>query len=57
MRQRRNKPQYAHFADKLRAHARVEEEVLYAAAILIGEYLKLKLGVAPMREKPGVKAS
>ncbi len=31
-----------HFADKLMLHARTEEEVLYPAAILIGEYIKLR---------------
>ncbi len=31
------------FAEKLMLHARTEEEVLYPASILIGEYLKLKL--------------
>ena len=36
-------PQYARFAEKLALHARTEEEVLYPAAILVGEYLKLKL--------------
>ncbi len=38
------KMQYARFAEKLMLHARTEEEVLYPASILIGEYLKLKLG-------------
>lgn len=37
------KPEHARFAEKLMLHARTEEEVLYPAAILIGEYLKLKL--------------
>jgi hypothetical protein len=37
-----NKPEYVHFAEKLKQHAQTEEEVLYPAAILIGEYLKLK---------------
>ena len=31
-----------HFAKKLTLHAKTEEEVLYPAAILIGEYLKLQ---------------
>ena len=31
------------FAEKLRLHAQNEEEVLYPASILIGEYLRLKL--------------
>lgn len=38
------KPEYAQFADKLILHAQAEEEVSYPTAILIGEYLKLKLG-------------
>ena len=38
-----NKMEYAHFADKLVLHAQNEEEVFYPAAILVGEYLKLKL--------------
>ena len=36
--------EYAHFAEKLMLHAQTEEDVLYPTAILIGEYLKLKLG-------------
>ncbi|MEM3045551.1 MAG: hemerythrin domain-containing protein, partial [Candidatus Bathyarchaeia archaeon] len=39
-----NKPEYEHFAQRLILHAQNEEEILYPAAILIGEYLKLKLG-------------
>lgn len=38
-----NMPEYAHFAEKLTLHAQIEEEVLYPASILIGEYLKLRL--------------
>ncbi len=38
-----NKMEYAHFAEKLILHAQTEEEVSYPTAILIGEYLKLKL--------------
>jgi hypothetical protein len=38
-----NKKEYINFVKKLILHARTEEEVLYPAAILIGEYLKLKL--------------
>lgn len=37
------KPEYVQFAERLKLHAQVEEEVLYPAAILVGEYLKLKL--------------
>jgi hypothetical protein len=38
------KPEYVHLAERLMLHAQTEEEVLYPAAILIGEYLKLKEG-------------
>ena len=38
-----NKPQAVEFAQKLMAHAQNEEQVMYPAAILVGEYLKLKL--------------
>lgn len=31
------------FAEKLKMHAKMEEEVLYPASILVGEYLKLKV--------------
>jgi len=34
---------YIRFAAELMVHAQLEEEVLYPAAILVGEYLKLKL--------------
>lgn len=37
-----NKSEYIHFAKKLKLHAQTEEEVLYPAAILVGQYLKLK---------------
>jgi len=35
---------YVEFAEKLINHARMEEEVMYPAAILVGEYLRLLLG-------------
>ena len=38
-----NQPQARQFAEKLRQHAKTEEEVTYPAAILVGEYVKLKL--------------
>ena len=38
------KPEHARFAKKLMLHAQTDEEVLYPAAVLIGEYLKLKFG-------------
>lgn len=39
------KPEIVRFAEQLVLHAETEEEVLYPAAILVGEYLKLKLGI------------
>jgi hypothetical protein len=39
---REGKDDAVRFARKLMQHAKVEEEVLYPASILIGEYLKLK---------------
>lgn len=37
------KVEYAGFAEKLILHMKTEEQLLYPAAILVGEYLKLKL--------------
>jgi hypothetical protein len=34
---------YAKFAQRLILHAQMEEEILYPASVLIGEYLKLRL--------------
>jgi hypothetical protein len=39
-----NKTEYVQLAERLMLHAQIEEEVLYPAAILIGEYLKMKTG-------------
>ncbi len=33
-----------HFTEKLMLHAKTEEDVLYPAAILAGEYVKVRLG-------------
>ena len=41
---REKKPEHAHFPKKLMLHARTEEQVLYPAAILVGEFLKLRMG-------------
>jgi hypothetical protein len=38
-----NKPEHAYFAEKLMAHAQIEEEVSYPTALLIGRYLKAAL--------------
>jgi hypothetical protein len=40
-------PELAAFAQDLLLHARTEEEVLYPAAVILGEYLKLKLAAVP----------
>lgn len=40
--QEENKPKYAAFAEKLKLHAKTEEEVTYPTALLIGEFLKLR---------------
>ena len=37
------KVEHVRFAENLKLHARTEEEVLYPASILIGEYMKLKM--------------
>lgn len=37
------KLEYLRFADRLTLHAQAEEELYYPSAILVGEYVKLKL--------------
>ncbi|AKQ45731.1 hypothetical protein TH63_08835 [Rufibacter radiotolerans] len=37
-------PEVAIFAQKLKLHAQTEEEVMYPAAILVGEFVKMKAG-------------
>ena len=44
-----HKPQAERFASELMQHAQMEEQVTYPAAILVGEYLKLKLTPASPR--------
>jgi hypothetical protein len=39
-----NRADAVRFAAKLRVHAETEEQVLYPAAILVGEYVKVRLG-------------
>jgi len=41
---REKKAEPARFAEKLMLHAKTEEKVLYPAAMLVGEYLSLRLG-------------
>jgi len=43
---RNQRPEYSDFADKLILHARTEEEVSYPAALLVGEYVRARLGPA-----------
>lgn len=43
---REGKPEVARFAEKLTLHAQTEEEVLYPAALVLGEVLRLR-GVQP----------
>jgi hypothetical protein len=38
-----DRPDVAEFAQKVIVHAQVEEEVLYPAAIVVGEYLAIRL--------------
>jgi hemerythrin-like domain-containing protein len=38
-----NKIAAVEFTEKLKMHAQNEEEILYPAAMLVGEYLKLRL--------------
>lgn len=39
------RPEYEAFSEALILHAQTEEQVLYPAAILVGEYLALRLGL------------
>lgn len=47
--ERAGKPEHVEFAEAPVLHARNEEEVLYPAAILVGEYLRTQLGMAAAR--------
>lgn len=40
--EKEGKPEGAQFAKALSAHAAMEEQILYPAAVLVGKYLKLK---------------
>ena len=50
-----NRFDYIEFAETLMNHVRTEEEILYPAVILIGEYLKLRLGRRAGARIPGPK--
>ena len=43
--------QWAEFADEMRHHAQMEEEVFYPAAILVGEYVKARLATQAANAK------
>lgn len=46
---------YAEFAQRVIAHIRIEEEVMYPAAILVGEYLTLRSGsLSPTSPHPAL---
>lgn len=45
-----HKPEAERFAEELMHHAQMEEQVMYPAAMLVGEYLKLRL---PAGHEPG----
>jgi len=48
-------PKYAHLAEKLKLQARNEEEILHPAAILVGEYLKLRFRDGGIQRKASRK--
>lgn len=52
-----NKQEYARFAEKLIEHARTEEEILYPAAVLIGRYVSLSLGIDKTANNPNLQES
>jgi hypothetical protein len=52
---REDNRQVAQFAEKLKLHAQSEEQVLNPAAIVLGDYLRLKLN--KMRATPGQAAT
>ena len=41
------KPEAARFAEALKLHAETEEQILYPAALLVGDYIRLRLGAEP----------
>lgn len=44
-------PVVAHFGDKLMLHAKNEEEIIYPAAILVGEFIRLKIASKELRKE------
>lgn len=53
-----NKPSQAEFAQALTLHAQNEEQVLYPATLVLGDYLKLKRDAAhPHAAHPGANAT
>jgi hemerythrin superfamily protein len=43
--EKKGKRKYVRFAQKLTLHAKAEEEISYPTSILVGEYIKVKLGM------------
>ncbi len=41
--QAQGRPEWVEFAERLMNHARMEEELMYPAAVLVGEYLRVRL--------------
>jgi hypothetical protein len=39
-----DQPDVMQFAEALKRHAEIEEEIMYPASLLVGNYLKLRLG-------------
>ena len=48
--------EYVRFAEKLMLHAETEEDVLYPAAILVGDYVRAKLGACRMKGPESIQA-
>jgi hypothetical protein len=51
------KREHARLADELLEHARLEEAVLYPAALVVGEYVRLRLAELEAPHRPTVRAS
>ncbi len=52
-----DKTEYVRFAEKLTLHAQTEEELLYPAAIMLGEYLKIRLLKKKQKKQGGLPTS
>jgi hypothetical protein len=54
---RAGKREYARLADDLLEHARMEEAILYPAALVVGDYVRLRLAEIDAPLPPAVRAS